>query len=160
MPTILKSGKIVLRQPEPPEGRWAIPLTSPPIDFVTGAEIFQFDTAAMGPVQPSGILSMWVDATGLASGKTLTITMPHQTLQIPGGTQGYIIITSQMPFTMAITASGTGIVYIVLYNYNVYNTGTAVTVNAQGSGQSGSQPGGGSGSGSGGYSGGKGGNTF
>jgi uncharacterized membrane protein YgcG len=159
-PTILQSSIVKLRQPEPPEGRWAIPLSL--MDFATGNEVFTFSTATMGKVQPSAILSMWVDATDIEANKFLVIQLQNQTFQIPGGTQGYLIITSQNNFQMTVSATGTGVASIVLYNYNVYNTGTSVTVNPAGSGSGGSQASGGTpGGGSGGYSGGGNkGNTF
>ncbi len=145
-PTILgvvKNG-LGLRQPEPPEGRKAFPLDV--VDFTADGQEFDFNsTAKMGPTQPSGILSMWVDASALTAAKNVYLQTSLQTFTIAGGTQGYIILTSQMPFNLKITADAglRGNLNIILYNYNVFNTGTTVTAPVQ-------VPGGGSGNSGGG----------
>ncbi len=127
---VVKNG-LGIRQPEPPEGRKAFPLDA--ANFTADGQEFDFSsTAKMGPTQPSGILSMWIDAAALTAAKNVYIQTPLQTFTIAGGTQGYIIVTSQMPFSLAITADAglRGSLNIVLYNYNVYNTGTTVTAPA------------------------------
>lgn len=124
------------------------------LDFVTGAEVFQFSSNQIPSMQKvSGILGMWVDATDLETGKNLVIQTPTQTFVFAGGNQGYVPITCQMPFSMKVstTGGGTGQVYINLYNYNPLFTGSVATAtptpaNSSGSGNygnDGGSPGGG-----------------
>ncbi len=146
-----------IRQPEPPEGRSAFPLSTAgnqAITFVTGDEVFSFSSLNLQP-HPSGILSAWIDASKLTVGKNLYINTGLQTFTVAGGDAGgYVIITAQMPLAITVTAdAGTaGAVGLILYNYNVFNTGTTVTALAS-SGTPGGTPGGASGGTSGGTSG-------
>jgi uncharacterized membrane protein YgcG len=97
------------------------------INFVTGAEVFQFTSESIqGPRKPAAISSMWVDASNLAAGKTLTIQASNgQKFVVAGGTQGYYIIPLPAPFILTImTNAGAAVsVNVTLYNYNVAFTG-------------------------------------
>lgn len=156
MNTNLFANGTKLRQAEPPEGRAMYVLGQGSgggdgLDFVTGAEIFVFNSNQVsGPQHPTGILGAWVDATSLTAGKNLIIKTPTQTFIFAGGNQGYIPITSPMPFTIQVsTNGGTGVVAIILYNYNPLFTGSvAVAPTTTGGGSAGSGSGG-SGGGSG-----------
>lgn len=164
---------IAIRQPEPKEGRKAFPIsgsggyvgTNPGqlIAFLTGGESFQWNTQALGQGAPSGIMSLWVDASNVASGKFLYLNINNglQWIAVAGGTQGYFVITAQMPFNMVVTTNNGAAVQvgIIAYNYNVLFTGSVATAPISGSG-GGSGSGGASGGGgvggleSGGYGGG------
>jgi uncharacterized membrane protein YgcG len=133
-----------IRQPEPPEGRKAIPFNTP-IDFSTGNEVFEWKSNALGGAKPSAIMGAWVDATAFTSSQTLTIKVNNglQTFQIQGGTQGYIIITAPEPFQAEISSGGaTGLVTVVFYNYNPLFTGSVATSSSSPSQASGSGGGG------------------
>jgi hypothetical protein len=164
MATNLFATKTGLRQPEPPksEGRAMYVLGSGPgggdgMTFTTGSEVYEWTSNQLpGPKQPSGILGAWVDAAGIESGKNLIVQTPTQTFQFAGGTQGYVPITSSMPFSLKVSTSGsgTGTANVTLYNYNPLFTGSVATAPG-GSGSSGSPGSSGySGSGAGGNQGG------
>lgn len=129
--TNLIASPIPIPQPEPATGRAAFPLltsSGAPITFVTGDEQFQLQPGFLGnrSWSPAGILSLWVDATGLTSGKNLYIQGAIQKLVIPGGNQGWVMLASPAPFAFTISADSgaAGTVQVVLLNYNVYATGT------------------------------------
>jgi len=139
MSTQLYSSRIGLRQPEPPEGRFAFPLGSQAgggggFTFgAAGTDVFTFTSLSIGgQLKPSGILSMWIDATQISAGtgtaKNLKIQLQNQLIVVPLGSQGYIIVTSEMPFTLTATIDGTlqnpGTANVILYNYNVFYTGS------------------------------------
>jgi hypothetical protein len=117
------------------------------INFVTGAEVFQFTSEAIqGPRKPAAISSMWVDASNLAAAKTLTIQASNgQKFVVAGGTQGYYIIPLPAPFILTITTNaGAAVsVNVTLYNYNVAFTG----FESQGSAAAKAATGGGTGNG-------------
>lgn len=146
-----------LRQAEPPEGRAMYSLGAGPgggdgLTFATGNEVFQFNSNQIpGPQRPSGILGMWVDATNLTAGKNLIIKTANQIFVFAGGAQGYIPITSPVPFNVSVsTNGGLGTVAVILYNYNPLFTGSVTTAPAVGGSSGGSGSGSqGSGGGSG-----------
>lgn len=156
--TILTANAVGIRQPEPPEGRKLLNL-NPPIVFTTGAEVYQFNSLALGNSPFSGILSAWVDASNFADTLFLIFTINNgaQVIKVQGGTQGYVIITAQMPMTITITISAAPAaataLQVILYNYNALFTGSVATAPAIASGSGGGISSGGSG-GSGGGSGG------
>jgi len=133
------------------------------INFVTGAEVFQFTSESIrGPKKPAAISSMWVDATNLTAGKILTIQASNgQKFVIPAATQGYFIIPLPAPFILTITTNNGGAVAVnvTLYNYNVAFTGfqNQGSASAAKAGYSGAGSGGGGGYGGGGGTGGSGG---
>jgi hypothetical protein len=135
-PVTLQAGVIGIRQPEPPEGRKAFPLS--PLVFVTGAEQFQINTLALGNAKPSGIQSAWVDAQNLPTTDFLFININNgaQIFKIQGGTQGYIVITAQMPMTLVFSVSGgAATITVIIYNYNaLFTGGTTQAPIASGSG--------------------------
>lgn len=162
MATNLNAGRIGLRQAEPPEGRDGFVLGpafggGDGLNFATGAEVFSFNSSSIqGPIKPSAIMSMWIDASALGTATpntaVLKIVTPTQTFIVQGGTQGYLICTSQVPFTLQISCSGaanTGTVKMILYNYNALNTGNFATGAGVGAGgtSSPSNPSGGGGGG-------------
>lgn len=124
---------IPVRQPEPPEGRAAIPVVKSdgsPLKFTTGAEIFSFssDSIRGGGVRPSGILSVWIDATGLAGANAfLLVDNGLQVVQVPVGDQGFTLFTCPMPVNVKIygvNITAGGVAVVVLYNYNIYASGS------------------------------------
>src|SRR6266567_4566601 len=122
---ILTSAAIAIPHKEPPEGRKAFPLQG--LVFATGAEIFTWSSASMGAGQASHIISMWVDTTSLAAGKTLTLNINNgqQIIVVPTATQGYVVVTIQMPFNVVITTNNAAACtpIVILYNYNALYTG-------------------------------------
>jgi hypothetical protein len=159
---LLAPNKIGLRQPFPPDGFNAYPINAPNsnnIPFVTGNEQYQFNSfGRYNP--PSAILSMWVDASQLVvsgAGKNAYIVTPLQRIVVPANSQGYIILTSQMPFNILISVDAglvTGPLALILYNYNVFFTGQNGSAgNSGGGGTGGSGGSGGSGGGAGGFNG-------
>jgi uncharacterized membrane protein YgcG len=163
---VLTAGVVAIRQGEPPEGRKAFPISG--INFFTGNEVFTWSSRSLGAGEPSHIISAFVDASALTAGKTLTININNgqQILVIAGPTaaglpsQGYVIITAQMPFSMSITTNNGAAAAIImtLYNYNALFTGasqqTAPVGAAGGSGGTGGSGGGSLGGGGGNQSGG------
>jgi hypothetical protein len=124
-PQVLTAAQVGIRQPEPPEGRKMYPL-NPPLDFVTGNETFQWKTLSLGNQPCSGIMSAWVDASALPTTNNLIISVNNGTQKffVQGGTQGYIVITAQMPVTFDISVDGgTGLCQFIPYNYNALFTG-------------------------------------
>ncbi len=131
----LTASIFTIPQPEPKEGRLAIPLVenngnSSGITFVTGDEIFSWNSDSLqGPQKPSSILAFWVDATNLTAGSVVYITIGNQTFFIPTGqsasAQGYYICTSSIPANVTVkTKTGVaGTLQLILYNYNVAFTG-------------------------------------
>lgn len=145
------------------------------INFPTGNETYTFDSNSIrGPQKPRAITAAWIDATNLATGKTLTVQcsngqkfiLQNTTATAGQGPQGYFIIPLPAPFKITITTNnGAALtVVIILYNYNVAFTGlqasasaavTAAATTAAGGSSGGSGSGGGiSGGGSGGTGGG------
>lgn len=126
-PTPLSAQMVGLTQAEPTEGRKAIPLTA--VTFVTGAELFGFNSGNLAPAPPTSIVSMWVDATLIAPAVSVIINTGLQNIVVQGGTQKYIILTCQNPLAATISLSGVGAgnVPIILYNYNVEFTGVFTT---------------------------------
>lgn len=120
------------------------------LDFVAGTEIFQFNSNQIQSVKkPSGIYGAWIDATALTSGKNLILKTPYQTVVVAGGSQQYVIFTSPMPFQLTVTTNGgTGVVNIVLYNFNpLFTAAGGAGAPIGGSGSGGGSYGGGGGSG-------------
>lgn len=155
---ILGAGVVGIRQPEPPEGRKAFPL-QPNLNFAADTDTFSWSSQSLGNAQPTGIQSIWVDATELVptTGNLIINVNGTQKIVVQAGTQGYVIITSQMPLTLnfSVSTGVTGNVQIILYNYNALFTGGTTQ-----SGSSGGAPvASGSGGGTGGVSGGSGGSS-
>ncbi len=124
-PQVLTAAQVGIRQPEPPEGRKMYPL-NPPLDFVTGNETFVWKTLSLGNAPCSGIMSAWVDASALPTTNNLIISVNNGTQKffVQGGTQGYIVITAQMPVQFDISVDGgTGLCTLIPYNYNALFTG-------------------------------------
>lgn len=124
MPSIPLSAQMVgLTQAEPAEGRKAIPING--ATFVSGVEVFGFNSSNLAPAPPTSIVSMWVDATLIAPAVSVIINTGLQNIVVQGGTQKYIILTCQNPLQLTISLSGVGAgnVPIILYNYNVEFTG-------------------------------------
>lgn len=131
--------------------------------FATGNEIFQWNSESIPyGFRPRQIISLWVDATGLTTGKNLILKTPTQQFVFAGGTQGYAIATLNAPFTMTITTNGgTGTVNVTAYDYNTLYTGlntgtgtssgTTQTTGGSSGGGGGYQGGGGGGGGKGGF---------
>lgn len=161
---ILTSSANGIPHGEPPEGRKFFPLQG--IAFVTGAEVFTWSSASLGAGQPSHIVSAWVDASNIAAGKLLTLNFNNgqQIISVAGGSQGYIVITTQSPVNLTITTNNGAAAncIVILYNYNSLYTGVfGGGGNAAGGGGGSSGSGGGSKpAGSGGYSGNLGGGRF
>lgn len=156
--TNLNANTIKLRQAEPPEGRQMYPLGTGPgggdgMNFAVGTEVFQWNPESIqSHVKPSAILGLWVDARNLTAGKNLIITTPYQVFVFAGGNQGYIPMTSQMPFQMTVTTNGgTGVVNMIAYNYNPLFTGAPGIAAPSGGSGSGGGTGGGSGGSGGGF---------
>lgn len=98
------------------------------MDFAAGTEVFQWNSENIPyGKRPGRIVSLWVDASQIATTKNLAISIQGgQTLVIQGGSQGYYILTASAPFTMTITSGGgTGVVQVTAYNYNALFTGTS-----------------------------------
>lgn len=117
------------------------------MDFAAGTEVFQWNSESVPyGFKPRRIISLWVDASQLTSGKNLTIKTPTQTIVIAGGSQTYAVATLNAPFTMTITTNGgTGVVNVTAYDYNVLYTGLPVAAASSGAGSGGSGGGGGGG---------------
>jgi hypothetical protein len=170
----LFSSPVGLSQLDPhPSARIAIPLSSNSggsggddgnFNFPTGAEVYTFTSNSIrGPNKPKAITTMWVDASALAAGKTLTIQCSNgQRFVITAGTAGYFIVPLPAPFTLTVSTNNAAAttVVIILYNYNVAFTGFSQqgsAATAQAGGSSGTPSGGGSGGSGGSGGGGKGG---
>ncbi len=149
---ILTSAAIAIPHKEPPEGRKAFPLQG--LVFVSGAEVFTWSSSSLGAGAPSHIVSMWVDTTGLAAGKTLTLNINNgqQIVVVQTGQQGYVVVTVQMPFSVLISTNNGAAVtpIVILYNYNALYTGMSGAGGGAGSTGSGGAGGGGGGTGGGG----------
>jgi hypothetical protein len=135
MATILRPGLFQLKGLiEPREGRMAISL--PGILFVTGNEVFSFDSNAL-QIQGklSSIVCAWIDATGLTHGKSLYLTNGMERLVIPGGTQGYYAVTTAMPMnaTISADAGAAGAITINLFNFSVTPGQSTIVQQVQGS---------------------------
>lgn len=121
------------------------------VTFALGTEVFQFNSnQTPGSQPPRRILSMWVDASGLTTGKNLVITTPFQTFTIAGGTPGgYIVLIAPVPFTITFsTNAGTGTIFLIAYEFNalfVGAPGARVAGAGGGTGGSGGTGGGGGG---------------
>lgn len=134
MNTRVQSTPIGVRQPDPPEGRKAYPLTNPALTFITGNEIFEWDSASLGQQEPSAIMGAWIDtsASNPAAIPNLFLFVdvnPNssnwQRIAIPMGTQGYIILIQQKPVKVLISQNA-GIAFtarVILFNYNPLYTG-------------------------------------
>lgn len=152
VPTSTQSIFVPIPQPEPREGRAAIPVTEAngaPLNFATGSEVFQWTSNSMQAQgrRPSGILSAWLDATGLTAGKNLIVSNGTIQVEIAGGSQSYVLLPTPLPGTVTIsTNGGTGVVTVVLFNFNVNALGSYVVAGSSGSG-SGVAPSGGGGGG-------------
>jgi hypothetical protein len=144
MISILQSAVVGVRQPNPPEGRKALPLNQQGgggITFATGAEVFSFDTKSLGNAEVSGIYGAWVDASQLTLGTSPNINYLKivvssssgisQTFLTPTGSQGYIVIIAQKHVSVLITTQNVGGVagscQVILYNYNPLFTGVDTT---------------------------------
>lgn len=159
---IMQSQPIGLRQNEPPklEGRKGYPLTStlgPNVTFLTGDEIFEWKSNALGVGAPSAIMGAWVDASDVAEDAELILNFNggFQVFQIPGGSQGYIVCTAQAPVDLLVsTTNGAAVTCtVILYNYNPLFTGS-ISTNAATPPVAGGTTGGGAGGGTGGGGGG------
>ena len=144
----LVASPVPIPQPEPVTGRAAFPLTTAggaPITFVTGDEQFQVQPGFLGnrSWSPSGILSMWVDASGLTTGKNLYVQTGLQKIQVAGGSQGWVLLITPAPLQFTITADSgaAGAVSVILLNYNVYASGTFTSAAGGGGGSTGSSGG-------------------
>jgi hypothetical protein len=151
--------KIGLRQPIPREGFNMYPVNAPGnggIPFVTGNELYQFDSFGNGYAPPSAILSMWVDASGITTAgaaKNVYLDTPDQHFVVPLGSQGYVIITEpSQAFRIKVSAdaAAAGTFKLILYNYNVFFTGNSNPGSASAGGQAGGSGGSGGGQGGGG----------
>lgn len=145
------TGRFVpIPQDEPKEGRMGIPLlvNGADMNFVTGTETFQYNSNSFiaGGVRLSGILSVFIDASAIPTGKNVAVSNGLITVIVAGGDQTYALIPTSMPGIITITSpsGGTGVVKVVLFNFNINAMGTYVT---QGSGSSGNSGGSGGGSG-------------
>lgn len=153
VPTPTQSIFVPIPQPEPREGRAAIPVTEAngaPLNFVTGSEVFQWTSNSMQAQgrRPSGILSAWLDATGLTAGKNLIVSNGTIQVEIAGGSQSYVLLPTPLPGTVTIsTNGGTGTVTVVLFNFNVNALGSYVVAGSSGSGSGAGSSGGGGGGG-------------
>ena len=151
----LLSAVIGVRQPNPPEGRKGLPLNQPNgngITFVTGNEVFEFDSKSLGNAEVSGVYGAWVDASQLLplnavaqQSNNLKIVISSasglsQTFIVPFGTQGYIVVIAPKHVSITISAFSTnaegplnGQAFVILYNFNplfsgVETNGAAGTV--------------------------------
>jgi hypothetical protein len=154
-PKIVTAGNIGLRQPEPPEGRKGFQIE--PMVFASAADQFQFSTLSLGNIPCSGIQSAWIDAQNLPTTNFLFVNINNgaQIFKIQGGTQGYIVITGQMPMSLLFTVDGgAATITVIIYNYNALFTGGTTQAPPVASGSGGGSGGVGSSGGGGGGAGG------
>jgi hypothetical protein len=121
MDAILNANVVLMNsQKEPPEGRMGLAVN--PMTFTDGSERFSFTTESLpGHRKPSGILTMWVDATQIEQGKNVLIKTDIVTIPVPGGRSGYIPVTSRTPFEMEVYSddAATGTIVVRLFNFEV-----------------------------------------
>lgn len=113
----------------------AIPMST--IDFATGTEVFVWSSESMNtPRRPSGILSVWLDASGIVetvSGTQAIVVCDTgiQQVKIANAEQQYVILACPMPANLQFTVQGgTGLLRAIAFNYNVFSTGTVLSTPA------------------------------